>query len=299
MDGLSFLFGILTLLLLLAVVGMNLANSSHREEAFVDSGNSGKSGKSGNSGKIGSLERSEIEEQIRATLDPMAFYTVPDGTRTSDGEALCIVISLIRSSMADNEALGQTLSNAEISKRVEAQLSTAIPGGVLPCPLLQYPSHSATDLEWLSWLQTVPSDFGARVVLMAAYADKTITSVANKMKEALSGGITIPSLQGFVDVCTPTLAEKKRSDLAEQTCTLPESLTAAEIKEAVTKLLSTLVTEKARILAKAATTNALTLDLKTDVHTHIMNSMVAADYLNKQKQSLEAGNLPTISSSSS
>jgi hypothetical protein len=279
MDGLSFLFGILTLLFLVAILGMNLANTSRVEEPFVDSG---------------SMAKSEIAIEIRENLDKLAFYTSPDGSG-SDGSRLCMVMSLIRMSMAENEAVGQNLSNAEISKRVETTLSTAIPGGVLPCPLLQYPSDSATDLEWLTWLQTVPTDFGARVVLMAVYADVTITSVANKMKDALSGNINIPSLQGFVDVCTPTMSEKKRSELEEKDCSLPESLTPAQIKEAVTKLLKKLVSEKERILAKTAKENPLTLG-PIDVHTHIQNAIVAANYLNKQKQSLEAGTL-TLSGS--
>ena len=287
MDGLSFLFGILTLLFLVAILGMNLANTSRVEEPFVDSG---------------SVAKSEIASEIRETLDQLAFYTSPDAsgsgsnpTSASDGAKLCMIISLIRMSMAENEGVGQNLSNAEISKRVEATLSTAIPGGILPCPLLQYPSDSATDLEWLTWLQTVPTDFGARVVLMAAYADVTITSVANKMKEALSGDIKIPSLDGFVDVCTPTLSEKKRSELEEKNCSLPELLTPAQIKEAVTKLLKKLVSEKERILTKVRKENPLTLG-PIDVHTHIQNAIVAANYLNKQKQSLEAGTL-TLSGS--
>lgn len=277
MDGLSFLFGILTLLFLVAILGMNLANTSRQEEHFVDSG---------------SMAKSEIASEIRETLDKLAFYTSPDGSdgSTSDGSRLCMVMSLIRMSMAENEGVGQNLSDAEISKRVEATLSTAIPGGVLPCPLLQYPSDSATDLEWLTWLQTVPTDFGARVVLMAVYADVTITSVANKMKDALSGDINIPSLQGFVDVCTPTTSEKKRSELEEKNCSLPELLTPDQIKEAVTKLLKKLVSEKERILAKVAKENPLTLG-SIDVHAHIQSAIVAANYLNKQKQSLEAGTL--------
>lgn len=282
MDGLSFLFGILTLLFLVAILGMNLANTSRVEEPFVDSG---------------SVAKSEIASEIRETLDKLAFYTSPDASdaSASDGTRLCMIISLIRMSMAENEGVGQNLSDAEISKRVEATLSTAIPGGILPCPLLQYPSDSATDLEWLTWLQTVPTDFGARVVLMAAYADVTITSVANKMKDALSGNIKIPSLDGFVDVCTPTLSEKKRSELEEKNCSLPESLTPAQMKEAVTKLLKKLVSEKERILAKVRKENPLTLG-EIDVHTHIQNAIVAANYLNKQKQSLEAGTL-TLSGS--
>jgi hypothetical protein len=282
MDGLSFLFGILTLLFLVAILGMNLANASRQEEHFVDSG---------------SVAKSEIASQIRETLDKLAFYTsqsLPDGS-PSDGAKLCTIMSLIRMSMAENEGVGQNLSDAEISKRVEATLSTAIPGGVLPCPLLQYPSDSATDLEWLTWLQTVPTDFGARVVLMAAYADVTLSSIAKKMKDALSGNINIPSLQGFVDVCTPTLSEKKRSELEEKNCSLPESLTPAQIKEAVTKLLKKLVSEKERILAKVTKENPLTLG-PIDVRTHIQNAIVAANYLNKQKQSLEAGTL-TLSGS--
>jgi hypothetical protein len=246
------------------------------------------------------VAKSEIASEIRETLDKLAFYTSPDGSDGSDGSGsdgakLCTIISLIRMTMAENEAVGQNLSNAEISKRVETTLSTAIPGGVLPCPLLQYPSDSATDLEWLTWLQTVPTDFGARVVLMAVYADVTITSVTNKMKDALSGDINIPSLQGFVDVCTPTTSEKKRSELEEKNCSLPELLTPDQIKEAVTKLLKKLVSEKERILAKVAKENPLTLG-SIDVHAHIQSAIVAANYLNKQKQSLEAGTL-TLSGS--
>ena len=130
--------------------------------------------------KVTKPTKSEIEIQIRKILDAM------------DSKGLCPLYKTIRTNMAKNEKAGQDISDQEVNKRVEAALALKIPGGALPCPLLTYPKAGSSDLEWLDFLQQVPSDFGARVVLMAIYAQGFLADKEQILKDALSGKGTPP-----------------------------------------------------------------------------------------------------------
>lgn len=226
MDGLSVLFGILTVLFLVVVVSMNILGTQAApsiksieldQEGFVSTEgftsadgrrftpNSGHVQSEGFASDASQESKPTLGTKIKKVLDPLAFYTnpvQPEGTPIPEGKDLCTIFDKVRQSLAQSiKGTSTSISDGELMKKVEAQLAIDIPGGALPCPLLQYPADTATDLEWLSWLQTIPSDFGARVVLMASYADNKLTTVANSMKDALSGNIELPELpkESFID----------------------------------------------------------------------------------------------------
>ena len=219
MDGLSILFGILTVLFLVVVVSMNILGTQAApsiksieldQEGFA-SGNSQRLTPSSGHGQSEGFTSADQESQptlgtkIKKVLDPLAFYTnpvQPEGTPIPEGKDLCTIFDKVRQSHSQSiKGMSTSMSDGELMKKVEAQLVIDIPGGALPCPLLQYPADTATDLEWLTWLQTIPSDFGARVVLMASYADDKLTIVANSLKDALAGDIELPELskESFID----------------------------------------------------------------------------------------------------
>ncbi len=241
-----------------------MVNSQKSCEGFSDS----------DKNKTKKPSKSPVEIQIRKILDSMK----------SDG--LCPLYKTIRTNMAKNEKAGQDISDQEVNKRVEAALALKIPGGALPCPLLTYPKAGSTDLEWLDFLQQVPSDFGARVVLMAIYAQGFLADKEQILKDALSGNGTPPISDGFV-VCSPDVATSRRSEKKgkEERCTLPEDLSPEDIQEAVTTLLKKLVAEKNTILKDKK------IDPNTNVESLIQKANVSAKYVEKKSEEAQSGSL--------
>lgn len=241
-------------------MGMNMVNSVQNKEGFADV----------------KPKVSAIEIQIRKILNSM------------DSKGLCPLYTTIRTNMAKNEKAGQDISEQEVNKRVEAALALKIPGGALPCPLLTYPKAGSSDLEWLDFLQQVPSDFGARVVLMAIYAQGFLADKAQVLKDALSGNGTPPISDGFTvcspDVATSRRAEKKGKGEAER-CTLPEDLSPEDIQEAVTTLLKELVAKKNTILKEKK------INPNTDVESLIRQANVSATYVNQKSEQAQSGSL--------
>jgi hypothetical protein len=280
MDGLSILLGVLILIFFIVVFGMNFLNikSITKKEGFANT-----KGKS----------HTAAEAKVRATLDTMAFYNNPDASGNTDGQELCSLFTLVRDTLAKNEAAGKKLDDSEIAKRVEASLDAKIPGGALPCPLLKYPSSDSTDIEWLSFVQSIPEDFGARVVLMARFADTEMTSVASQMQTLLGGKMTVPILppitpetkEPFINVCPPRIAGKKRDDQEQASCTLPENLSPDEILLAIDSVLENLVAKKNSILL------ANLIDPTTTIHGNIVNATKSAAYLKETQQKIKDGTL--------
>jgi hypothetical protein len=162
MDGVSVLLAFLTVTVIGLILYLNLRPTS--TEGFTDKTQAEAQA---------AVKGSSIQLEIRNVLDPM---TAPE---------LCPLFEKLRANMVKNEKAGQSISDAEAVKRTETALALKIPGGALPCPLLQYPSETATDLEWLTWLQGVPTDFGARVVFMAIFLRKKLGATARRLKEVL------------------------------------------------------------------------------------------------------------------
>ena len=267
MDGVFEISGLGILLVVLSVVffailmGMNSINSVYTKvptEISID----------------GFADVSQTEVQIRAVLDEM------------DSKDLCPLFAVIRTNMIKNAKAGQDISDQEAAKRVEADLAIKIPGGALPCPLLTYPKAGSSDLEWLDFLQKVPSDFGARVVLMAVFAQGFLATTEQTMKLALSGNGTPPVAESFA-ICSPDVADSRRAEKQHKgsSCTLPEDLGPDQIKEAVTKLLKDLVGNKTTILESKK------IDSLVDIKPLITQAKVSAAYLSKKAEQAQNGDL--------
>jgi hypothetical protein len=284
MDGLSILFGILTLILIGVVVGMNTMNGLQKSET-TEGFQSGPS---------------TVETQIRKILDPMA---VPE---------LCPLFESVRANMRKNEAAGQQLPEQEVTARVEKTLDLAIPGGALPCPLLTYPKAGASDLEWLDFLQRVPADFGARVVFMALYArnqlvktqitlDGNLKRLKNRdIKSLIAKALGLPaepltqteleqdSAEGFIALCPPDVADSRRAEKANKqaaSCELPEEMNPQQIQDAITGFLKKIVA------TKEATLKAKGVDPQIDIRPIIKQAQEAAAILDVKKSQVEAGTL--------
>ena len=259
MDGVTIIIGVLTFIFIAVVLGMNFVNSvdSSYIESFEDT-------------------PSTVEPQIREVLNKLT------------NKDICAIYGKIRSTMAKNETAGPTgVSDTEAAKRVEANLAIKIPGGALKCPLLNYPKAGSTDLEWLSFLQTIPSDFGARVVFMAIFAKEYLSEVESTLKAALSGNGTVPNVEGFA-VCTPDVAATRRAEKAAKVqgvCTLPEEMSQKEIEDAVTELLKQLVAQKITIL------NSKKIDPNIDINPLIADANKSLSYIDKKSQQAQDGTL--------
>ena len=264
MDGLAILIGVLTFLFLVVLFYMNYKNSAHQSKVISVDG-------------FQDVAKAGAEEQIRAVLDPMI---VPE---------ICPLYTTIRTNMKKNEMAGENGATAqEAEKRVEASLAIKIPGGALPCPLITYPRAGASELDWLDFIQKVPTDFGARVVFMAIYAKEFLADKEKILKDTLSGDITVPMPEeGFV-VCTPDLADTRRAERSKksaQSCTLPEDLTPAQIHEAIAVILKQLVSRKNTALKEKK------IDPLIDILPLIKAATKSAAYINKKSEQAQSGTL--------
>ena len=261
-DPLTLLLVALSFIFMIILVGMNSINCLQVSEGFE---------------APEAKAPSNIEVQIRTVLDEM------------DSKEICPLYTVIRSNMLKNEKAGQDISDQEAKNRVEAALAIKIPGGALPCPLFTYPK-AASDLEWLDFLQKIPVDFGARVVLMAIYAQGFLADKEKILKDALSGNGTPPVSDGFA-VCSPDLADSRRADKEKQkltkgeSCTLPEDLNPAQIQEAITKLLKDLVANKTTILKKKK------IDPTIDIKPLLTQAKASAAYITKKSEQAQDGTL--------
>jgi hypothetical protein len=263
------LLGILTIAFLVVLFGMNTVNMFKRSEGFQD--------KNPNQNQ----QTSPLAPQIKAVLDPMTLHA----------KDLCSVFSTVRKNMVKNEKAGQSISDQEAERRVDSALALKIPGGALPCPILTYPKETATDVEWLTWLSTIPPDFGARIVLMAVYANDTLQSAAQGLRSALSGNLNAATkvTEAFA-VCPPDVAATRRAEKAKQgqtteQCILPEDAKPEDIQEQATLLLKRLVSTKEQVLK---TNN---VDPTMSIQPLLQQAKTNQAYLEKQGQAAEQGTL--------
>ena len=264
MDGLAILIGVLTFLFLLALLYMNYNNAKQEAKVIGVDG-------------FQDVAKAGAEAQIRAVLDPMI---VPE---------ICPLYTTIRANMKKNEMAGENPATAqEAEKRVEANLAIKIPGGALPCPLVKYPRAGASELDWLDFIQKVPTDFGARVVFMAIYAKEFLADKEKILKDTLSGDVTVPMTEeGFV-VCTPDLADTRRAERSKksaESCTLPEDLTPEQIHEAIAVILKQLVSQKNTLLKEKK------IDPLIDIRPLIKAATKSAAYINKKSEEAQSGTL--------
>lgn len=255
LDGLDGLFVLLILLFLGLVLAMNYSLLQPVSEGFADA-----------------TDPNSLQRQIHAVLLPMI----------KDGPELCALFDVIRATGVKNAKAGQDITEEEARRRVDKEISQSMGGLMpLPCPLLTYPKAGATDLDWLSFVQSIPPDFGVRVLLMALYAQRTLKKQADMLRESLG--------EGFADICSPEAAAVRRKMAAAATpapCLLPEEMKPAEIQDAVTVLLKTLVANR----------NAAIAELKAllpsgDISELLKAAAKDADYLKVQAASAQAGDI--------
>lgn len=283
MDGLGILFVVLVLVFLGMLFAMNMLNYSYvpREKHMKEG--------------FDSPSKSPVEKEIRAALDPMILPATPD---------VCDIFTTLRETMAKNIKAETSMSDAEVSAKVEATLAENIPGGALPCPLLTYPVSGSDDLTWLNFLNSIPPDFGARIVLMMKYAKKELKHLERALKAGLSGKEPPTPLEeaildkeesaeGF-EVCPPTVADTRRaaasaaavaSATAATTCQLPEEMTPEEIKVSVTALLQNIKSQKISILT------AKNIDPNIDIAPLISSAKASKIYLEKKAKQAKDGTL--------
>jgi len=266
---------------------------------------------------------SKTEAKVRPILDSLAFYNNPGDL--SDGEQLCKIFQQLRVNMAqtiigeqknsnamaaatavqssggnmndvfaaattaNNASVNST--NAEVSQQVEQILQNAIPGGALPCPLLNYPQPGSSDIQWITFLYSIPDDFGARVVLMALYADKTIADSSGQLDKAINMKTTdlspAPASEAFIDICPTDLAAKKREDMKEQTCTLPESLDPAQYEMAISEKIDRLMKTKDRILMSNISDPVIAQYASLTIHPQIVSVQAKLLKLDQQKAQIQ------------
>jgi len=264
--GLTILIGVLILISLFLIFAMNWNNYQadlfHSHEGFADSASK--------------QEPSDIERQVRKVLDDLTV------------EEICPLYGTIRKNMKKNEMSGPSpATSAEADRKVEANLALKIPGGALPCPLLNYPRPGATDLDWLDFVQKIPVDYGARIVFMAIFAKEYLASTETLIKDALDGKGKIPEAEGFV-VCSPDVIDSRKAEKLKkgtEACDMPEDLSPAQIKEAVTVVLMKLVSEKTTVLNKKK------IDPQIDILPLIKDATKSAVYLNQKGKEATEGTL--------
>jgi hypothetical protein len=200
-------------------------------------------------------------EKIRKCMDALALNTTPDGSSTEEGAELC--------------AIYKDMDPDTAAKN--------IPGGALPCPLVQYPSAGASDTEWLAWFQNIPPDFGARVVFMVLFADNTITP----QKDTINNIIT----QGFENtaVCTPELLGLKKQIDSASKCVMPADMTTEQITTTVDTIIQQLEETKKKLLKGTVDAELLNnpAALFANMKKRIANVKDAMAYLNEKKEAGE------------
>jgi hypothetical protein len=246
MDKLYLLIAILSFAFFFAVIGMNTYDLFYSYRPL----------KEGFEAQVTSTA-----EKIRKCMDALALNTTPDGSPTGEGAELC--------------AIYKDMDPTTTAKN--------IPGGALPCPLVQYPSAGASDTEWLAWFQNIPPDFGARVVFMVLFADNTITP----QKDAIEKMLT----QGFENtaVCTPELLGLKKQIDSAGKCVMPDNMTSEQVSVSVDTIIQQLEDTKKKLLTGTVDADLLNNPAALFAHmkTRIANVKDAMAYLNEKKEAGE------------
>lgn len=246
MDKLYLLIAILSFAFFFAVIGMNTYDLFYSYRPL----------KEGFEAQVTSTA-----EKIRKCMDALALNTTPDGSPTGEGAELC--------------AIYKDMDPTTTAKN--------IPGGALPCPLVQYPSAGASDTEWLAWFQNIPPDFGARVVFMVLFADNTITP----QKDAIEKMLT----QGFENtaVCTPELLGLKKQIDSAGKCVMPDNMTSEQVSVSVDTIIQQLEETKKKLLTGTVDADLLNNPAALFAHmkTRIANVKDAMAYLNEKKEAGE------------
>ena len=244
----------------------------------------------------GFVGKSEIEETIRAALDP---YLNPD---------LCSVYVELRKVIAQGIQGNEQPPTEDTLKKVDSYLTKELTIAPLPCPAFTYPTAKA-ELEWLVFLNELPTDIGARFVLMSLYAQRELKFRAENLKLALARSLPIPDsekdvaektriskkillsafpTEGFtsiVGICPVSVQDTRRMEAKTAGCRMPDDMTHEEIVESVDNILRKMSADKKSILAL----KYISPDI--DIGPFIADAKVSSDYLKKMKAKALDGSL--------
>jgi len=240
-------------------------------------------------------DTSAIQTTIRAALDP---YLNDD---------LCSIYTELRSvvgQMIQGNALQQT---PDTVKKVEAYLTTNITLPPLPCPAFAYPN--GTDADWLTFLNEIPPDIGARFVLMIVYAQRELAFRVKSVKTVIAGGTplkeeekdmkerlrlmtksilaSVPT-EGFapiIGICPMSVQDTRRMEKAGQSCAMPEDLTEEEQIALVNRLVQTIEGKRQSILAEKYISPTL------DLQAFLKDAKASSEYLKTMRAKAEDGSL--------
>jgi hypothetical protein len=271
LSTMSVLLSLLTILFLAIIFYINLSPSflsGSSSEGFEDEK------------KDESLTKdpdAEIKKTIKKTLN--------DFTYNLDSE-LCSLFEKVRKTMMKNEkSSNPSLSESDIKKRVDDSINLKIPGSSLPCPLVKYPSDSESLLVWATWLSSLPDDFGARVVFMILFAQKTLSETEQNLKDALSGK-KAPMEEAFTAICPPDVAAGKRKKQLSDSCELPENMKPEDLIKSIQQKLQTLESTKIKILKEK---NISFSD--SEVKSLFNQAIQSMNYLDEKQKETESGTL--------
>ena len=271
LSTMSVLLSLLTILFLGIIFYINLSPSflsRSSSEGFEDE----KKGES-----LTKDPDAEIKKTIKKTLN--------DFTYNLDSE-LCSLFEKVRKTMMKNEkSSNPSLSESDIKKRVDDSINLKIPGSALPCPLVKYPSDSESLLVWATWLSSLPDDFGARVVFMILFAQKTLSETEQNLKDALSGKKAAME-EAFTAICPPDVAAGKRKKQLSDSCELPENMKTEDLIKSIQQKLQTLESTKIKVLKEK---NISFSD--SEVKSLFNQAIQSMNYLDEKQKETESGTL--------
>lgn len=254
---------------------------------------------------------SAIQTKIRAALDE---YLNDD---------LCNIYVQMRKILAENILHDIKEPTEDIHAKVEKYLATELTVKPLPCPAFTYPSAQA-DIEWVAFLNEIPTDIGARFKLMAIYAQRELNFRAQNVRDSLdrkpikpedekdaieklrialkiilsefptqgkilskniSEGFENEGFANIIGICPMTVADTRRLVKKGLTCKLPEDLTPEEIESAVNGMLDKIVADSNSVLASKYIYPGI------DVKPFIADAKMNGEYVTKMKEKALDGTL--------
>jgi hypothetical protein len=286
MDGLDAVFYLLVLGFILTIGYLYTRHLlPSKDEGFISSSASGSASASSASASSASASSaakpvSDVELKIRAALDP---YLNDD---------LCTIYKEIRSVLAQAIQGDSLTPTADTLAKVEKSLTKEITLPPLPCPPFTYPTaHS--EVEWINFLNGIPTNIGGVFVLMAIYAQRELAYRVKNLKLALDGSdiiseddkntveklrilgkIVLSSMptEGFnsiIGLCPMTVQAAR----ASSPCAMPQDLTHEEIIQSMDNILAKMAAEKNSILS------ALYISPTIDVKPFIADALKNVVYL--------------------
>jgi hypothetical protein len=289
MDGLDALFYCLILVFLGTIAYMQLQTLSSKEtEGFATA--------SSPAAAAAAAKSSVVEKKIRKALDP---YLNSD---------LCEVYTELRKVLAQGIQGNELTPTADTLQKVNAYLTKELTTAPLPCPSFTYPTGKA-ELEWVNFLNEVPTDIGAKFVLMSLFAQRELAFRAKNVKLALNRSLPIPDsekdadekvriskkvllsafpTEGFdsiIGICPVSVQDTRRMEAKYAGCKMPDDMTHEEIVQSVDNILQKMSADTKTILGQ----KFISPDI--DVKPFIADAKKSSDYLKTMKAKSLDGSL--------